>query len=129
MRISDWSSDVCSSDLFGIGGAIAAVPTFLTLERVTSPVVATLVILVPITLQSGYTANNALVKAELFPAHIRGLGVALPYAIGNAIFGGKVEMVALWLKGQGVEHLFYVYVALVIGMAGDRKYTRLNSSP
>src|SRR3546814_17943807 len=60
--------------LFGIGGAIAAVPTFLTLERVTSPVVATLVILVPITLQSGYTANNALVKAELFPAHIRGLG-------------------------------------------------------
>src|SRR3546814_16036713 len=83
MRISDWSSDVCSSDLFGIGGAIAAVPTFLTLERVTSPVVATLVILVPITLQSGYTANNALVKAELFPAHIRGLGVALPSAIGN----------------------------------------------
>src|SRR3546814_312347 len=77
--------------LFGIGGAIAAVPTFLTLERVTSPVVATLVILVPITLQSGYTANNALVKAELFPAHIRGLGVALPYAIGNAIFGRSEE--------------------------------------
>src|SRR5690606_7041909 len=97
---------------------LSAVPTFLTLESATSPVVATLVILVPITLQSGYTANNALVKAELFPAHIRGLGVALPYAIGNAIFGGTVEMVALWLKGQGVEHLFYVYVALVIGLAG-----------
>src|SRR3546814_14677344 len=30
--------------LFGIGGAIAAVPTFLTLERVTSPAVATLVL-------------------------------------------------------------------------------------
>lgn len=104
--------------LFGIGGALAAVPTFLTLETVTSPVTATLLILIPLTFQAGYTANNALVKAELFPAHIRGLGVALPYAIGNAIFGGTVEMIALALKGAGVEWLFYFYVAAVIGMAG-----------
>lgn len=104
--------------IFGIGGAIAAIPVFLALEQTTSPYVATLLILIPLTLQSGYSANNALVKAELFPAHIRGLGVALPYAIGNAIFAGTVEMVALWLKGQGVEWLFYIYVALVIGMAG-----------
>ncbi|UKK84026.1 MFS transporter [Sphingopyxis sp. BSN-002] len=104
--------------LFGIGGAIVAAPTFLTLETVTSPIVATLLILIPLTFQAGYTANNALVKAELFPAHIRGLGVALPYAIGNAIFGGTVEMVALALKGAGVEWLFYFYVAAVISMAG-----------
>lgn len=104
--------------IFGIGGAIAAVPVFLTLERVTSPIIATLLIMIPLTLQSGYSANNALVKAELFPAHIRGLGVALPYAIGNAIFAGTVEMVALWLKGAGVEWVFYIYVAIVIAMAG-----------
>jgi MFS transporter, MHS family, alpha-ketoglutarate permease len=104
--------------IFGIGGAIAAIPVFLTLETTTSPVIAALLIMIPLTLQSGYSANNALVKAELFPAHIRGLGVALPYAIGNAIFAGTVEMVALWLKGQGVEWLFYIYVAAVIAMAG-----------
>ncbi|MBN8843006.1 MAG: MFS transporter [Sphingomonadales bacterium] len=104
--------------LFGIGGAIVAVPTFMTLETVTSPIVATLLILIPLTLQAGYSANNALVKAELFPAHIRGLGVALPYAIGNAIFAGTLEMVALGLKGAGVEWVFYFYVAGVIGMAG-----------
>lgn len=104
--------------LFGIGGAIVAIPTFLTLEHVTSPVVAALLIMIPLTLQSGYSANNALVKAELFPAHIRGLGVALPYAIGNAIFAGTLEMVALGLKGAGVEWLFYCYVSLVIAMAG-----------
>ena len=104
--------------LFGIGGAIAAVPTFLTLETVTSPIVATLLIMIPITLQSGYSANNALVKAELFPAHIRGLGVALPYAIGNAMFAGTLEMVALGLKGAGVEWLFYFYVAFIIAAAG-----------
>ena len=104
--------------LFGIGGAIAAVPVFLTMEQVTSPVVAVLVLLVPLTLQSGYSANNALVKAELFPAHIRGLGVALPYAVGNALFAGTVEMIALALKGAGYERLFYIYVAAVIAMAG-----------
>ncbi len=104
--------------LFGIGGALVAAPTFLTLETVSSPVAATLLILIPLTFQAGYTANNALVKAELFPAHIRGLGVALPYAVGNAIFGGTVEMVALALKGAGVEWVFYFYVAAVIGMAG-----------
>jgi MHS family alpha-ketoglutarate permease-like MFS transporter len=104
--------------VFGIGGALAAIPVFLTLEHTTSPVVATLLMLVPLTLQSGYSANNALVKAELFPAHIRGLGVALPYSIGNALFAGTLEMVALALKGAGVEWLFYIYVALVIGMAG-----------
>lgn len=104
--------------LFGIGGAIAAVPFFLVMEQVTSPYLAVLLLLVPLTLQSGYSANNALVKAELFPAHIRGLGVALPYAIGNALFAGTVEMIALALKGAGAERLFYVYVALVIAMAG-----------
>ena len=104
--------------LFGIGGALAAVPTFLTLETVTSPVVAALLIMIPLTLQSCYSANNALVKAELFPAHIRGLGVALPYAIGNAMFAGTLEMVALALKGAGVEWIFYFYVAFVIAAAG-----------
>jgi MFS transporter, MHS family, alpha-ketoglutarate permease len=104
--------------IFGVGGAIAAIPVFLALEQVTSPFVATLLIIIPLTLQSGYSANNALVKAELFPAHIRGLGVALPYAIGNAMFAGTVEMVALWLKGAGIEWVFYIYVAAVIGMAG-----------
>jgi MHS family alpha-ketoglutarate permease-like MFS transporter len=104
--------------LFGIGGAIAAIPVFFALERTTSPLVATLLVMLPLTLQAGYSANNALVKAELFPAHIRGLGVALPYAIGNALFAGTVEFVALWLKGAGVEWLFYIYVAVVIALAG-----------
>jgi MFS transporter, MHS family, alpha-ketoglutarate permease len=104
--------------VFGIGGAIAAIPVFLMLEHTASPVGAFLLLLIPLTLQSGYSANNALVKAELFPAHIRGLGVALPYAIGNAMFAGTVEMVALWLKGAGAEWVFYIYVAVMIGVAG-----------
>ena len=55
-----------------------------------------------------------MVKAELFPAEIRTLGVALPYAISNTVFGGTAEYVALWLKAHDVESLFYVYVTVCI---------------
>ena len=63
---------------------------------------------------TGYTSINAVVKAELFPAHIRALGVALPYALANTIFGGTAEYVALWFKEQGMERGFYWYVAAMI---------------
>ena len=66
---------------------------------------------------SGYTSINAVVKAELFPAHIRALGVALPYAIANALFGGSAEYVALQLKDWGVESAFYWYVSGMIGLS------------
>ena len=47
----------------------------------------------------------------MFPAHIRTLGVAFPYAIGNALFGGTAEYVGLWFKQAGIEAAFYWYVA------------------
>ncbi len=59
---------------------------------------------------SGYTSINAVVKAELFPARIRALGVGLPYALTVAIFGGTTECVALGLKNIGHENWFF-YVA------------------
>ena len=66
---------------------------------------------------SGYTAVNAVLKAELFPAHVRALGVALPYATANAIFGGTAEYIALWFKKEGMESGFYVYVAAIMAVA------------
>lgn len=50
-------------------------------------------------------------KAELFPTGIRALGVALPYAVANALFGGTAEYVALWFKNAGIESGFSWYVA------------------
>ena len=58
-----------------------------------------------------------MVKAELFPAGIRGLGVSLPYAVANAVFGGTAEYIALALKKAGHESLFYIYVAVVLAAA------------
>jgi MHS family alpha-ketoglutarate permease-like MFS transporter len=62
---------------------------------------------------TGYTSINAIVKAELFPADIRALGVALPYALANAVFGGTAEYIALWFKDIGHENWFYIYISLL----------------
>ena len=102
---------------FGIAGALLTVPIFLALETVRSPVAAFALVLAALVIVSGYTAINAVVKAELFPTHIRALGVALPYAIANTLFGGTAEYVALWLKGAGSERAFYYYVAGMIALS------------
>ncbi len=63
---------------------------------------------------TGYTSINAVVKAELFPAHIRALGVALPYAIANTLFGGTAEFFALSFKEAGHESWYFIYVSVMI---------------
>ena len=74
-------------------------------------------IMAALVIVSGYTSINAVVKAELFPAHIRALGVALPYAIANTVFGGTAEYVALWLKQYQMEQVFYWYVTAMIAVS------------
>lgn len=100
---------------FGLVGAIATVPIFDAVAGTRDPVVAFALILAALVIVSGYTSINAVVKAELFPAEIRTLGVALPYAIANTLFGGTAEYVALWFKKEGVERAFFFYVAGLIG--------------
>ncbi|WP_395613312.1 MFS transporter [Allosphingosinicella sp.] len=102
---------------FGIAGMLLSVPIFMLLEAVQSPFVAFLLVFAALLIVTGYTSINAVVKAELFPAHIRALGVALPYAIANALFGGTAEYVALGLKQAGVERLFYWYVTAMIALS------------
>ncbi|MDB5683686.1 MAG: alpha-ketoglutarate permease [Sphingomonas bacterium] len=99
---------------FGIFGAALTWPIFTTLESVRSPYAAFLLVLAALIIVTGYTSINAVVKAEMFPAHIRALGVALPYALANAMFGGTAEYVALWFKREGMERGFYVYVTAMI---------------
>ncbi len=68
-------------------------------------------------LQTGYSATGSVVKAELFPTSVRALGVGLPYAIANALFGGSAESLALWFKTIGHEAGFYVYASVMLVFA------------
>ncbi|MDP1026833.1 MFS transporter [Sphingomonas sp. KR1UV-12] len=102
---------------FGISGVLFTYPIFATLEQTSSMVTATLLVMAALIIVTGYTSINAVVKAELFPAHIRALGVALPYALANTIFGGTAEYVALSFKDAGWERGFYWYVTAMIGIS------------
>ncbi len=102
---------------FGVLGVICTYPIFSTLAQTTDPMVAGLLVMAGLLIVTGYTSINAVVKAELFPAHIRALGVALPYALANTLFGGTAEFVALWFKQAGMEEAFYIYVSIMIAIS------------
>lgn len=99
---------------FGVLGSIFTFPLLSSLSTTTSASVAFALLLLALLIVSGYTSINAIVKAELFPAEIRALGVGFPYAFTVAVFGGTAEYVALWFKNIGKEHYFYWYVTACV---------------
>ncbi|NUP61462.1 MAG: MFS transporter [Nonomuraea sp.] len=96
---------------FGIGSMLGTVPLMTALGGASGFGGALVLSLIGLIIVTGYTSINAVVKAELFPTHVRALGVALPYAIANALFGGTAEYVALWFKGNKIESGFFWYVS------------------
>lgn len=93
------------------GLALVSVPVLTWLSSATSLAGAFVVALLPLVLLSGYCGLSAIVKAELYPAHVRALGVAVPYAIAQAVFGGNAETAALYLKKIGHESAYFWLVA------------------
>ena len=95
---------------FGICGTLFTVPIMTAISHTHNAWMAFFLIVAALVIVSGYTSINAVVKAELFPAEVRALGVGLPYAVTVSIFGGTAEYIALWLKQAGHEEMFYWYV-------------------
>jgi MFS transporter, MHS family, alpha-ketoglutarate permease len=102
---------------FGVLGTLGTVPLFRALEQVRSVPSAVGLLMLALVAVSGYTAINAVVKAELFPAGVRALGVGFPYAVTVSLFGGTAEYVALWCKSIGHEEWFYWYVTGCIALS------------
>jgi len=98
-------------------GVIGTVPLLTRLSTVSDWTTGLLLIMAALVVMSCYTAISGLVKAELFPAHIRALGVGLPYGIAVSVFGGSAEFVALFAKSIGHESAFFWYVTAMFGVA------------
>jgi MHS family alpha-ketoglutarate permease-like MFS transporter len=113
------------------GGALITWPVMTAVAGTRSSWAAFGLIFAAMMIQSCYTSISAVVKAELFPAAIRTLGVAVPYALANAAFGGTAEYAALWFKSIGSERGFYVYASVLSGIsflaALTMRETRLHS--
>ncbi|WP_432378158.1 MFS family transporter [Duganella sp. P38] len=103
--------------LFGALGAIATYPILAILRGNSNPYFAFALITLAMAIVSLYTSIGGLVKAEMFPAEVRALGVGLSYAIANAIFGGSAEFVGLAFKNIGHENWFFIYVTIMMVVA------------
>ncbi len=99
---------------FGVLGTLGTRPLLTALSTASGVGMALLLLTAALLVVSGYTAINAVVKAELFPADVRALGVAFPYAVAVSMFGGTAEYLALWFKNMGHEGWFYWYVSACI---------------
>jgi MHS family alpha-ketoglutarate permease-like MFS transporter len=97
--------------LFAVSMALLSVPLLTIMAQATTMLQAFLYNVAGLVMLSGFTSVHMLVKAELFPAEVRALGVGLPYALTTAVLGGTTEFVALALKRAGHEEWFYYYVA------------------
>jgi MFS transporter, MHS family, alpha-ketoglutarate permease len=99
---------------FGVLGTLGTVPVLVALESARTEPRAFVLLLAALLAVSGYTAINAVVKAELFPTAVRAMGVGFPYAITVSLFGGTAEYLALWAKSAGHERWFYWYVTACV---------------
>ncbi len=99
---------------FGVLGTIGTPLILSGLTATKDPLTAFALVMAALVIVSGYTSINAVVKAELFPAGVRALGVALPYAVAVSLFGGTAEYVGLAFKDAGHETWFYYYVSACI---------------
>ncbi|WP_428328948.1 MFS transporter [Mucilaginibacter sp.] len=102
---------------FGILGTLTTVPILTALSHTKDVWIAFALIMCALIIVSGYTSINAVVKAELFPANIRALGVGFPYAIAVSLFGGTAEPLALLFKVKNHQEWFYWYVTIFIALS------------
>ncbi|MER5437233.1 MFS transporter [Streptomyces sp. NPDC002790] len=101
---------------FSIGCMVLTVPVMTFLGHTGNPWVAFLLMTLALAFVTGYSALAAIVKAEMFPTKVRALGVGLPHALVTATFGGLTEPIALALKQNGHETVFFWYVTGCVGL-------------
>src|SRR3546814_7650951 len=120
MRISDWSSDVCSSDLlpFMAGTVSAQICTFLACLAIAFATASSV---------------TALDRSGV-PAALRGATLALGVGVGLAgiplalMRSGPIDLWAAVLSFAILADLAAVALCLAWGWRRDRTRTRLNSS-
>jgi MHS family alpha-ketoglutarate permease-like MFS transporter len=102
---------------FGVGGVLYTWVLITYLPLTTSAVTALTLTVIGYVILTGYTSVNAIVKAEVFPASIRALGVGLGYAVANSMFGGTAPVIYQAFSAAKQTTWFIVYVTAVIAVS------------
>ncbi|MFG6280223.1 MFS transporter [Microbacterium sp. 5K110] len=98
---------------FGAAGVLGAGFLVTAAARVTSPAVVFGILVLAFAVLTCYLSVNGIAKAEVFPAHIRALGVGLGYAVANSLFGGTAPLVYHATAGG---FSFVVYLTVLLGV-------------
>ncbi|QYR52244.1 MFS transporter [Lysobacter soyae] len=119
--LGGWISDIIGRKsllvFFGVGGVLYTWVLLLWLPQQTDRAVAFAILAFGFVILTGYTSINAVVKSELFPTHIRALGVGLGYALANSLFGGTAPLLYQASLRQGQVETFTAYVTGVIAVS------------
>jgi MHS family alpha-ketoglutarate permease-like MFS transporter len=102
---------------FGVGGVLYTWVLITYLPQTTSAATALTLTVIGYVILTGYTSVNAIVKAEVFPASIRALGVGLGYAVANSMFGGTAPVIYQAFSAAKQTTWFIVYVTAVIAVS------------
>ncbi|WP_069167617.1 MFS transporter [Nocardia altamirensis] len=100
---------------FGVGGVIYTYFLITFLPKSHNALASFGLLAIGYIILTGYTSINALVKAELFPANIRALGVGMGYALANSAFGGTAPVIYEAMKKHDMVPQFIAYVTALIG--------------
>jgi len=75
------------------------------------------VYMVGLGLYSLHSALNPAFASELFPTHLRAIGIGSWYNLTVATFGGTATLVVTWLGGLGLGQVFFWYVSVAAALA------------
>jgi MHS family alpha-ketoglutarate permease-like MFS transporter len=102
---------------FGFGGLVYTYILITYLPQSRSAIGSFLLVAVGYIILTGYTSINALVKSELFPSHVRALGVGVGYALANSVFGGTAPFIYQAMKARDQVPLFIGNVTVCIAVS------------
>jgi MHS family alpha-ketoglutarate permease-like MFS transporter len=102
--------------VYAAGFVIVPFPLLLTMRGSFGSIL--LVSLVGMAFLSLNHSNLATVFAELFPPQVRTIGIALPYAISNAIFGGTAPSVMQFFGSRHNAWAVPLYVTVCAVITG-----------
>ncbi len=94
---------------FGVLATLFTVPILSALQKVSSPYAAFGLVICALLIVSFYTSISGILKAEMFPAQVRALGVGLSYAVAHALLQQAIDDGATTLDTHEVSPVLRAY--------------------